>query len=148
MIDMIDKIMSNAIANGPQNGDKCLSVKQPFASLIVEGFKPFENRTWTTAYRGPVWIHASKRAFTDWQEFLLTLGLLPDDVEEIEGSVETTGAIIGVAWLEAIYAAIDMPREHTGNTHAEGPYCWHFTESAPVEPVPMKGKLNLFEFKS
>lgn len=40
---------------------KALSIKQPWAWLIVQGFKPVENRTWWTNYQGPVLIHAGKR---------------------------------------------------------------------------------------
>lgn len=38
-----------------------LSIMQPWAWLIVNGFKDIENRSWWTFYRGPVLIHASKR---------------------------------------------------------------------------------------
>ncbi len=37
---------------------KVLTIKQPFASLIVEGYKEYEFRTWKTKYRGPLLIHA------------------------------------------------------------------------------------------
>jgi hypothetical protein len=37
-----------------------LSVRQPWAQLIVAGVKPIENRPWSTAYRGPLFIHASR----------------------------------------------------------------------------------------
>jgi hypothetical protein len=36
----------------------CLSMLQPWASLLVEGFKRVEGRFWNTSYRGPLWIHA------------------------------------------------------------------------------------------
>jgi hypothetical protein len=36
-----------------------LSVKQPWAQLIVHGIKDVENRTWRTEYRGPLLICAS-----------------------------------------------------------------------------------------
>ena len=39
---------------------KTLTVKQPWASLIVEGIKDIENRTWKTNYRGRILIHSSK----------------------------------------------------------------------------------------
>lgn len=39
---------------------KALSIRQPWAWLIVNGFKDIENRSWHTKYRGPVLIHASK----------------------------------------------------------------------------------------
>ena len=38
---------------------KVLSVKNPFAYLILQGGKDVENRTWTTDYRGRLYIHAS-----------------------------------------------------------------------------------------
>jgi hypothetical protein len=41
---------------------KILSVRQPWAALIVSGHKDIENRTWSTRYRGPVLIHASQAA--------------------------------------------------------------------------------------
>jgi hypothetical protein len=36
----------------------CLSIRQPYAWLIVHGIKPVENRTWSTKFRGRVLIHA------------------------------------------------------------------------------------------
>ncbi|MDR2553726.1 MAG: ASCH domain-containing protein [Treponema sp.] len=41
---------------------KVLSVRQPYAALICAGVKKVENRTWTTAYRGRLLIHASGKA--------------------------------------------------------------------------------------
>lgn len=38
---------------------KTISIRQPWASLIIEGFKPIENRTWQTSHRGKLLIHAS-----------------------------------------------------------------------------------------
>ncbi len=40
---------------------KALSIKQPWAWLIVSGHKDIENRAWSTSYRGRVLIHAGKR---------------------------------------------------------------------------------------
>lgn len=38
---------------------KVLSVKNPYAYLIIQGGKDVENRTWTTDYRGRLYIHVS-----------------------------------------------------------------------------------------
>jgi hypothetical protein len=40
--------------------NKALSIRQPWAHLIVAGIKQIENRTWTTRYRGPLLIHAGQ----------------------------------------------------------------------------------------
>ncbi|EGQ13669.1 ASCH domain-containing protein [Prevotella pallens] len=38
---------------------KTLSVRQPWASLLVSGLKDIENRTWAPNYKGRILIHAS-----------------------------------------------------------------------------------------
>jgi hypothetical protein len=44
---------------------KVLSVKQPWASLIVLGIKDVENRFWHTSHLGRLLIHASK----EWDNY-------------------------------------------------------------------------------
>src|SRR5262245_22156707 len=49
---------------------KALSVRQPWAHAIIYGGKDVENRSWTTAVRGTIAIHASqtldKRTIEDY----------------------------------------------------------------------------------
>ncbi|MDD4027929.1 MAG: ASCH domain-containing protein [Bacilli bacterium] len=39
---------------------KVITLKQPWASLIVNGYKKYEFRFWKTNYRGELYIHAGK----------------------------------------------------------------------------------------
>lgn len=39
----------------------CMSMHQPWASLLMHGFKRFEGREWTHKYRGPLWIHSTSQ---------------------------------------------------------------------------------------
>ena len=39
---------------------KVITIKQPWATLIAEGYKEYEFRTWKTKYRGDILIHAGK----------------------------------------------------------------------------------------
>lgn len=39
---------------------KVLTIKQPWATLIMQGNKRFEFRSWQTKYRGELLIHAGK----------------------------------------------------------------------------------------
>ncbi len=43
-----------------------LSIRQPWVWLILHAGKDIENRTWRTAYRGRVLIHAAK-GMTNWE---------------------------------------------------------------------------------
>ena len=37
---------------------KALTIKEPWATLIIEGYKAYEFRSWKTNYRGKILIHA------------------------------------------------------------------------------------------
>ncbi|CAF0978379.1 unnamed protein product [Brachionus calyciflorus] len=39
----------------------CLTMHQPWASLLVSGIKKHEGRTWYTPFRGRLWIHAASK---------------------------------------------------------------------------------------
>ena len=39
---------------------KVITIKEPFATLIAEGYKEYEFRTWRTNYKGEILIHAGK----------------------------------------------------------------------------------------
>ena len=53
---------------------KALSIRQPWAWLIANGYKGLENRSWNTTYRGEFFIHASKgmtrKNYQQCQEFV------------------------------------------------------------------------------
>ncbi len=40
---------------------KALSIRQPWAWLIANGYKDIENRSWRTNFRGEFLIHAGKK---------------------------------------------------------------------------------------
>ena len=39
---------------------KAITIRQPWASLLVSGKKLYETRGWATSYTGPIAIHAAK----------------------------------------------------------------------------------------
>ena len=39
----------------------CLSMHQPWASLLVYGFKRYEGRDWESNFKGKLWIHATSK---------------------------------------------------------------------------------------
>ena len=47
---------------------KVISIKEPFATLITNGMKKIETRSWKTNYRGEIFIHASGKSLA--KEFL------------------------------------------------------------------------------
>ncbi len=51
---------------------KAITLWQPWATLVALGVKTIETRSWTTAYRGPLAIHAAARRpkFTDMKHLV------------------------------------------------------------------------------
>ncbi|CAD7700156.1 unnamed protein product [Ostreobium quekettii] len=46
----------------PKDEGKCISMHQPWASLLVHGVKRIEGRSWPTDLRGRLWVHATAKA--------------------------------------------------------------------------------------
>ncbi len=112
---------------------KGLTVIQPWAWLIMHGPKRIENRTWRTAYRGPVLIHAGKS-----RSLLELAPSMPPP------SAYTLGALLGVVELVDVVRATD-PRA-AGNPFAEGPWCWLLANPRPLsDPIPYTGERGLFD---
>lgn len=47
---------------------KVLTIKEPWASLIINNYKEYEFRSWKTNYRGKILIHAGKSLEKDQYE--------------------------------------------------------------------------------
>ena len=138
---------------------KVLSIRQPWASMIVRGLKRFEIRTWSTPYRGQLLIHASSatptRAFADeaFEEYpelgelmaKIGIGSL-DDLRALPRS-----AIVGAVMLTEVMTSQALQEFATvddatiiGRVDNEDFY-WLLTDSVEIEPVSgVNGKLNLW----
>lgn len=124
---------------------KALSVRQPWAWLIVNGHKDIENRTWPTRVRGPVLVHASKamtrREYQDVVMFLVTS--LPPSTRPHLPTFEAIerGGIVGQVDIIDCVNGSDSPwyMGATGFVLANA-------QALPFRP--MKGALGFFEVAS
>lgn len=123
---------------------KCLSLKQPYADLILAGRKTIENRHWATRYRGDLLIHASMNVD---KESCKRLG--------IEESKLTTGAILGKVRLVDVLQYDSLEKFRFLQTKHFAPEAYYregktfgFVLTSPQklpQAVPLKGRLGLFE---
>ena len=105
-----------------------ITIRQPWAELIVRGEKDVENRSWRTHHRGALLIHAGAQAY---REFFAEHGV-PDDAER--------SAIIGIVEV------VDCKQERTSTWHEEGSWGWYLVRAKRFrKPIPMKGRRGLFE---
>ena len=115
---------------------KTLSVRQPWAWLIVSGYKDVENRTWRTSYRGPLLIHASQRVDREATEYYRREILRAGD--EWPDTL-VTGAIIGIVTLVDCVTECESP-------WFSGPIGWRLADAGEfLDPIPARGRLGLWE---
>ncbi|MBC8867977.1 MAG: ASCH domain-containing protein [Planctomycetes bacterium] len=115
---------------------RCLSVRQPWAWAICVGEKTIENRTWSTDYRGTIAIQASASKST------VNSFLKPHKSAGIAPAFFSCGAIIGVA---DVVDCVELNPDLESDPWAEGTICWKLDNARFIaDPIPMKGKLNLF----
>jgi len=93
---------------------KAISIRQPWAWLIVNGYKPLENRNWITKHRGEVLIHASLGM--SWWEYESCHDLVAA-INKATGSNMVLpdyhdlnrGGIVGIANLTGVISRSESP---------------------------------------
>jgi hypothetical protein len=112
---------------------KALTVRRPYAFLIVAGVKLIENRTWPLRHRGPLLIHAGKGVDREALErfgHLLPVAPFP------------AGALIGVVSVDDCRRVGDAP----ATPFTTGPWCWLLSDPRPLRrPLPWRGLPGLFD---
>ncbi len=114
---------------------KALSIRQPYAWLIVNGIKDVENRTWRTGYRGPVLIHAGKTyTKSEHADDFARWGIngLPRDRESM------IGGIVGVATITGCVTS-------SASKWWIGPVGFTVADARACPLVPCKGELGFFD---
>lgn len=119
---------------------KALSIRQPWAWLIINAGKDIENRSWPTRFRGRVLVHAAqgmtRQEYVDVERFLATqyggrIQLPPaDDLER--------GGIIGSVEI------VDCTSE-SSSPWFFGPYGFVLRNPEQLPFAPLRGRLGFFE---
>ena len=122
---------------------KVLTIRQPWASLIVNGYKKYEFRSWKTNYRGKILIHAGINADKD------TLDKFKDyDIECIKGAIIGECMITDCILVDKDFN--DKLREmdslvYIGN-HVDS-YAWKLDNVIKYDkPIYCKGKLGFWNY--
>jgi ASCH domain len=118
---------------------KALSVRQPWASLIVAGVKNIENRSWRPHYRGRLYIHAGRRAHKASIRELPARNAHVIAYDAFADDLDNYGLIGSVKLIDCVQNA-DSPWAIPG--------LWHWIFENPVAfdtPVVCPGRLGLFD---
>lgn len=104
---------------------KSLSIRQPWASMIAVGEKTIEVRSWPTKYRGPLLVCAAKRK----------CGNLPTGIAL---------AVVDVVDCRPLRKS-DSKAAGFSVTDPDGYYAWILSAPRPIKPIPVLGRLGLFD---
>lgn len=143
---------------------KCISVRQPWATLLVIGAKGVETRSWAIDHEGPLAIHAAKlwtRELNDlcgrepFRSALEAAGFAPETWQRRGDTAANwglpLGKIVGVCNLRKV-EPVDLvratlsARELAFGNYASGRFAWMTDDPRPLDiPMPWRGRLGPFD---
>lgn len=125
----------------------CLSMHQPWASLLIAGIKKHEGRSWYTHARGRLWIAATAKPVDK------------DDIEMMERfykkyyddpglefpSQYPSGVLLGYATLHDCLPQEEYQKVHPGG-ESDSPYVFVCTDPQPLTVLfPIKGQHKIYK---
>ncbi|OBZ10535.1 2-oxoglutarate dehydrogenase E1 [Bacillus sp. FJAT-27264] len=132
---------------------RCLTIRQPWATLVALGEKNYETRSWRTAYRGELAIHAGLKidkaacGREPFQSILAKHGYTEENLP--------TGVIIATGKLKECHDITGLnnvaqwmgENERALGDYTEGRFAWELENVRPlVHHVPAKGRLGFWEY--
>lgn len=122
---------------------RAISIRQPWAWLIIHGGKDIENRSWRTSFRGRVLVHAAAGMTRD--EWISAWGFARGtgaDRKAFDAGLAMSnidrGGIVG-----SVYIA-DCVTESASRWFT-GPFGFVLRNPHPLPFFPMRGRLGFFE---
>ena len=133
---------------------KTISITEPYASLILNGEKHIETRSWKTNYRGEILIHASATKVT-LNSAMKKWGLTRDEYWKLlerakyvhHGFIIAKAKLVDCVKMTSEWIDTLSESERTAGFYSEGRYGWILEDVTPVEFTKAKGKLGLWEGK-
>ena len=125
---------------------KVITIKQPWATLIAEGLKEYEFRTWNTKYRGDILIHAGKgidkEAMERFKEYnleypngcIIAKAKITDSIYVDDEFVKKVGPTNPLVYKSII-------EKTTGDE-----YGFKLENIEKIEPIYINGKLSLWDY--
>lgn len=125
---------------------KAISLWQPWASAMALGFKKIETRSWSTNYRGPLFIHAAKKVIK-WpslyiQKVFDKTAFQPDDLPF--GQILCQVDLIDCKKI-FIHNQPSGEMERLMGDYTPGRYMWATDNLQTLFPFPFKGKQGIFD---
>uniref|UniRef100_A0A1L8DH83 Putative activating signal cointegrator 1 n=1 Tax=Nyssomyia neivai TaxID=330878 RepID=A0A1L8DH83_9DIPT len=128
----------------------CLSMHQPWASLLVAGIKKHEGRSWYTSHRGRLWIASTAKPPN------------PEEVKQVEDfyklyyddkamkfpTLYPSGSLLGHVTVDNCLSQEDYAEEHP-HGESDSPYVFICTNPIQLPVIfPISGKHKIYKLDS
>ena len=128
---------------------KVLSIIEPWATLIKEGKKRIETRSWKTSYRGELYIHASSKHIDKSNPNLPNLISLIPNTAMGYGNIICKCKLVDCVYMDQEFIEqlqLDSQEFMCGD-YKIGRYAWILDDIEELkESIPAKGHLNIWNF--
>ncbi len=134
---------------------KVLTLRQPWAGLLVLGIKQMETRSWNTKYRGRLYIHASASMSREELRLLMRLWTLLELSPQQINTCHVVGAIIGHVDIIETYSTNDEKQtreismiEAMLGDYSPDRFFWKCELPTLLpKPIPAKGQLGFWNWE-
>ncbi len=122
---------------------KVLTIKEPWASLIINGYKKYEFRSWKTNYRGKLLIHAGKGIDKDML-YIANKYNIKINPGNILGEVEITDCI---KVNDEFSKYLKKDNSLVYHSSYKDYYAWKIVKVKKYEKtIPVNGKLGIWNY--
>jgi len=124
---------------------KVVSIREPYASLIKDGIKTIETRSWRTKYRGPIYIHSCMSK----QQIKEEVGKLIKS-ELKYGYILCKAELVDCIYMDEEFIEKEKIRDYNNficGRYEVGRYAWVLSNVEILdEPIKIKGQLGLWNY--
>lgn len=127
---------------------KVLTIKEPFAALIVNKVKRIETRSWKTKYRGEIYIHAGVAKIDKKVSARPGLKELYKNLDLKYGYIICKARLVDCVYMdEKFMSEIKKNKTEYICGHYEiGRYAWILDDVEIIEPIKAKGQLGIWNY--
>ena len=125
---------------------KTITIKEPWATLIVEGYKEYEFRVWKTNYRGEVLIHAGKSYDEDNLNRFKHLNLKYSPGKIIAKAKITDCVLVDESFSKKMLEKDEIVYSNLKRKRDKKLYGFKMENIEKIDPIEVNGKLSLWEY--
>ena len=125
---------------------KALTIKEPWATLIAEGYKEYEFRVWKTNYREEVLIHASKNYDKELIKKFSDRNLTYNPGKIIAKATITDCILVDEEFSKKMLEKDPVVYKNLSKKRDKKLYGFKIENVEKIDPIEVNGKLSLWEY--